>query len=777
MSPSKFKLFRGAGTQSDVKPDNQHNPLRPKFFFRKQQHKSSPELPDAANSNKRSDSPLSLPSPSDSASPFSPHAPDDAPPPRVSGNNLSPKGEGDQALNEAAALLSQYREAFNDDPRIAELEERTKKLSLPQSGHGGKLIKGQRKFTFGASLSGKNDYEQFRADAVALLREIQMEINSRMAADAAPMSHPPFYHAPAAVRSSSDPLPLSHAERSPERGHHDSSQRPKHDEDRGIEHPTQRHESRRSRSKDNHDSRRHDDRRKKDRDGYKERERDKERARERDRAHDYERSPEKGERERRRAQSDTDRDRYHSHRSRRFYRDAAADDPRHGSHDRDRYKDRDWERKEREKEKERERDRERRRRRKEEEERERDAQEREMERERERRAQRREREKEKERAIDADQNLESEDKEKDTEEPKSPQEIEDVAEGNVDDGGEVEEALKHAEPEPDHRRERVREDKYKDKKRERDYYDRDTYRRYEDRYYDKHRHDRYGSVSRSLPKDYSYMDKYGSHKRSHSHTPAYAYDHDRYRSSRDDGRERTSNRRHYRDNEDHRERDKDRRYRHQRYESERERRDYNGRDEGRRHKASQLESSHEPRHGRRRSSDEETILMVPPPHWRTRHHQPAEQRNDAPRHPAPMQAPEPPVKVIPVGPPGPPTVIEYPGSIYRTSVAIPPAGNVTNGPLPPRVGKNTTHWSPEALRILEKAAKAHGDPTLIYGRQAPTSKASAIWNGAQETKFAFQGQKGSKLPAPMGHGGSHLLEVFTPQDRPGQGRPLPPVGG
>lgn len=95
----------------------------PKFLFRKNQKaiSESSEQPDADDS-RRSESSFSIVSrPSTS---HSTHDLNGEVSPRTSGNQSE---EADRAYNEAAALLSRYKDFFNDNSDFRQLEERWRK--------------------------------------------------------------------------------------------------------------------------------------------------------------------------------------------------------------------------------------------------------------------------------------------------------------------------------------------------------------------------------------------------------------------------------------------------------------------------------------------------------------------------------------------------------------------------------------------------------------------------------------------------------------------------
>ncbi|KAF8734370.1 hypothetical protein AX14_003328 [Amanita brunnescens Koide BX004] len=322
-----------------------------------------------------------------------------------------------------------------------------------------------------------------------------------------------------------------------------------------------------------------------------------------------------------------------------------------------------------------------------------------------------------------------------------------------------------------HHRERERERaRDKDRRDRRDRRDRDDPR---DRHYIKHSEDKYGWTSRSIPRDYA--DKYQTHKRSHSHS-GYSYDHyDRYRLKQN---ERYASRDPRNDDDRYRDRDKER------YDRPQHRDKTAGYEQGKDRTASRGEhqapnaGNHEAIHVMRRSPDNESILMIPPPDWQARQRQ--EYR--AERRPIP-------VTVLPTSPLQPPTVIEYPNSIHRASMAVvlPPAPSMLDrrAPANKTTGLGTDirpgiHWNPEVLRNREQTAKAQ-EHRVAKSKEPLNAEPPIVWNQASLAATVREQQKKQRfrppwLPTPKGHGGSRLLEIFSPQVSKRQKRTLPAVG-
>lgn len=168
--------------------------------------------------------------------------------------------------------------------------------------------------------------------------------------------------------------------------------------------------------------------------------------------------------------------------------------------------------------------------------------------------------------------------------------------------------------------------------------------------------------------------------------------------------------------------------------------------------------------------------MIPPPGWRT------QQRHNQER-PVRMESRPMPVTVQPVhmmSPPAPPTVIDYPTSVHRASMAVvlPSARTAVN-----RLGTDIrpgTHWNPEVIRNRDQTTKAQEQRTA-KNKEPQNSEPPIVWNQASLAATVREQQKkrGFRLPwlpTPKGHAGSRLLEVFSPQVAKGQKRSLPAGG-
>jgi len=142
-----------------------------------------------------------------------------------------------------------------------------------------------------------------------------------------------------------------------------------------------------------------------------------------------------------------------------------------------------------------------------------------------------------------------------------------------------------------------------------------------------------------------------------------------------------------------------------------------------------------------------------------------------------------PVHMIPTSPPAPPTVIDYPSSVHRASMAVvlPPAASILDRRTAVnKTGLGTdirpgTHWNPEILRT--KAQEQRN----AKNREPQNSEPPIVWNQASLAATVREQQKRPRfrlpwLPTPKGHAGSRLLEVFSPQVTKGQKRPLPAGG-
>jgi hypothetical protein len=190
--------------------------------------------------------------------------------------------------------------------------------------------------------------------------------------------------------------------------------------------------------------------------------------------------------------------------------------------------------------------------------------------------------------------------------------------------------------------------------------------------------------------------------------------------------------------------------------------------------------NHETRHVRRRGSDNESILMIPPPDWQA--HQRQAQRR-AERRPIP-------VTVIPASPFQPPTVIDYPTSVHRASMAVvlPSAPSIPDRrpPINRTAGLGTDirpgmHWNPEVLRNREEQTAKSQEQRVAKSKQSLNAEPPIVWNQASLAATVREQQKKHRfrlpwLPTPKGHAGSRLLEVFSPQVSKGQKRTLPTSG-
>jgi len=175
--------------------------------------------------------------------------------------------------------------------------------------------------------------------------------------------------------------------------------------------------------------------------------------------------------------------------------------------------------------------------------------------------------------------------------------------------------------------------------------------------------------------------------------------------------------------------------------------------------------------------------MIPPPGWRTQQRRNQEHPRMESR-PMPVMAVQP-VHLIPTSPPAPPTVIDYPNSVHRASMAV-----VLPSVLDRRTAVNKTtrlgtdirpgsHWNPEVLRNRDQTAKAQEQRDAKH-KEPQNSEPPVVWNQASLAATVREQQKKRFrlpwLPTPKGHAGSRLLEVFSPQVVKGQRRPLPAGG-
>lgn len=145
--------------------------------------------------------------------------------------------------------------------------------------------------------------------------------------------------------------------------------------------------------------------------------------------------------------------------------------------------------------------------------------------------------------------------------------------------------------------------------------------------------------------------------------------------------------------------------------------------------------------------------------------------------------------MIPTSPFQPPTVIEYPTSVHRASMAVvlPSAPSMPDRRMPINrtAGPGTDirpgmHWNPEVLRHREQTAKSQ-EQRVAKPKEPLNSDPPIVWNQASLAATAREQQKKHRfrlpwLPTPKGHAGSRLLEVFSPQVSKGHKRSLPASG-
>ncbi|KAK2461039.1 hypothetical protein APHAL10511_006980 [Amanita phalloides] len=739
----------------------------PKFLLRRAPRAAaqpSEQLADPHDAG-RSESPFSFVS-----RPSSSHSTQD-----LSPTSEHPSDEGDRAFNEAIVLLSRYRDAFHDIAQFQQLEDRLSKLSsLPPNPPPGKLIKGARKLQI--NELARTNSERYRAEATSLLRDVQATIgNLNATSSSASAAHGLI---PSAVRSSTTPLSSGKTEFPLQQNgmeHHNSIRRYKSSDAQGrsgtsapiVESsiprplPVVHEETSEGMSRDRH----HDLSRSK----YYE---DRKYRKERDRAKDKERR--KGPLKIPKRAGDAP---IATHIGTGIMTITITST---GAS--------------RQKERERDKDRERRRDRGEE--------------------RHQERERIRVQAMDNAINEEPEDHresedlvgvqeeerrledgEPDMQTPtEQSEQIEYIDPPNEDDGNVKETEVETPDPgnkgHPEqplalqyHRQDVKEREKARERRRERtkERDDLDGHRGHHDQhYYD----DKYGWTSKGLPYDYHYTDKYQAHKRSHSHTgyPYGYYDRRRYE---DYGihaiRGQRSDDDRHRDRDRDRDRDKERYDRHhyrdkRDYEQERDR---NGHD--RREQQVFPQGNHESSHVRNRGSDEEPILMIPPPGWRAQQRQNQDHHRDGKeRRPSPIKATQTQHTTTPISSPAPPTLLDYPTSVRSASMAVivptaAPAGRTAAGNPKPGGTSAGTHWNPEALRNREQAAQAQ----KLSNNEPQITEPPVVWNQASLVATAREQQKKQRFrripwfPTPAG---SRLLEMFSPQVAKGRKQPLPPVG-